>query len=619
MSKFHKNIEKKRERDFKTGISHFEKGNYDTAEKIFKGLLKYYKSLNRIKFFNVKFNLIKVYDKKQDYIKAIPHIEESIVHFQGLKKFQIVGALYNELSNAYFYFGDLDKAKKYTIISLNLAKKHNFPLGVILNIMNYGNYLSFEGKFERALKAYREATELAEKQNFNLEITKGYLNLFTIYAEIGNSEKSELFFKKLIESKLENPELLISAYSNVAITYERKQQFEKQLEYLNKALELSKEHFLRYHEVRTSFMISLALINLMRFSKALDTLESVRIQSENINDNVIYGRYFYGKAIVCLFYKKFDEANTNFNKSLKIAKENNDIHFIIKNYKFLGSLYRIQKNYHESYRNLTQALNYYYYIHENINTIELRNNFKKNFTDLIEIIKEINQILELDQIKPEIEDLNAIKEISINTCRTATSKFDDLKIEKEEVSKQIILLNEKIESQRSELLEYYSKQLFSKMGFDIDILNKEFRIDSKQIIFLVEKKCYKGADTKSIEVDVFGKKNEKNRDTYLIVECKNKKKPIQQKEVGCFIAKASLIADQIIKYSKFQSKKLPSFKLVVISLNGFGKFEIKDIIDEMWSKEKKRLLNQRISMIDRSEFKKLLRENNINIKSFKGL
>ncbi len=189
MSKFHKNIEKERERDYERGLSYFEQKKYDLAEKIFKKLLKHYKSRSRIKYFKVKFNLIKVFDKKQEYIESIPHIEESIKHFKEIRKFQIVGALYNELSNAYFYFGDLDKAKEFTKISLNIAKKNNFTRGIVSNKINYGNYLRFEGKFELALKSYSEATELAEKHNFTMEITKGYLNLFTIYAEIGNNYK----------------------------------------------------------------------------------------------------------------------------------------------------------------------------------------------------------------------------------------------------------------------------------------------------------------------------------------------------------------------------------------------------------------------------------------------
>ena len=68
MSKYQKDIEKKREKEFDKAQAYFDQGNYDYAKKIFKKLLKYYKSRSIMKYYRVLLNLIKLYNKNSWFI-----------------------------------------------------------------------------------------------------------------------------------------------------------------------------------------------------------------------------------------------------------------------------------------------------------------------------------------------------------------------------------------------------------------------------------------------------------------------------------------------------------------------------------------------------------------------
>ncbi|KKL71076.1 hypothetical protein LCGC14_2098520, partial [marine sediment metagenome] len=335
----------------------------------------------------------------------------------------MIGILYNELSNAHFYQGDVNLAKYYCNKSLKLARRQGLIISIILNILNLGNYLHFEGRFEEALKKYKEAETLALRHNYQREINKSSASLFMIYADLGDLRESEKYYEKLRKNfplSIEDTNIIISTYNNLAVIYEKLKDYKNQLKILEKALEISKQSSFEYSELRTSFNIGLALINLNRIGEAQETFIFVKEKSKELEDKIYYGRSLFGFGVINLCYKDLEKAIKKFNKSLRIAKETNDISYSIKNYRFLGEIYRLKYDNNESYRNFTQALKFYHNISDNIKTLELKQKFRATFGDLPEIIDELNEILESKTITPIINELNEIRAISIDTCKKIT-------------------------------------------------------------------------------------------------------------------------------------------------------------------------------------------------------
>lgn len=189
------------------------------------------------------------------------------------------------------------------------------------------------------------------------------------------------------------------------------------------------------------------------------------------------------------------------------------------------------------------------------------------------------------------------------------------------VEKDHYKLKNLIDIAKGQLLETDSRKLFRReYNYEISDSGKNWRINKKQIDFLLKQKCQKAPTTESIEIDIFGQGKDSDRTIYILGECKNRVRPITENEIKCFIIKASIIANHLMKHHEVQAQSKPVFHLVIISLKGFPRKDIiKSSLKKYWKAGQNRIKNGRIDLIKNDQFIKLLKRNNISPKFYEAL
>ncbi|MEJ2248616.1 MAG: hypothetical protein P8Y97_03020 [Candidatus Lokiarchaeota archaeon] len=233
--------------------------------------------------------------------------------------------------------------------------------------------------------------------------------------------------------------------------------------------------------------------------------------------------------------------------------------------------------------------------------------------DLRRTSEKINQIPY--NAPSNVESLEEKLEKIDEEFRNYNKIFFDYEITESDHQKLISIINE----YKGNALEIDTRKIFRRQfGYDLSDSGKNWAINKPEIKILVKEKCQKNMTTQSIEIDIFGKKETNNRTTYILGECKNRTNSISEKEIKCFIIKASIIAQDLLEFHRKSFQNLPDFHLVIVSLKGFSeKQKIKKILKKYWKNPIKRILNEKIELIDENKFIRMLKENNISTKLYK--
>lgn len=179
----------------------------------------------------------------------------------------------------------------------------------------------------------------------------------------------------------------------------------------------------------------------------------------------------------------------------------------------------------------------------------------------------------------------------------------------------------KLNSMKGQFLEMNVRLLYQReYGYEMEYTGKAFMCEENEIDILYDNKCIKDRDSKDIEIDVFGKKiKDINKLTYLIGECKDRKKQITLKDIKCFIIKTSIIAEYFLYSHKREKKNIPKFNLLIVSYHGFPeKAQITQLLSKHWTLPKKRLVNEKIDLLEKNKLIELMKKNNISITGYKN-
>lgn len=182
------------------------------------------------------------------------------------------------------------------------------------------------------------------------------------------------------------------------------------------------------------------------------------------------------------------------------------------------------------------------------------------------------------------------------------------------VEKEHYRLKNLIDIAKGQLLETDVRKLFRReYHYEVSDSGKNWRTNKRQTDFLLKQNCQKDPKTRSIEIDIFGEKQQNDKIVYILGECKNRVKPISETEIKCFIIKVSIIANHSMKHHVIQTQNKPQFHLVIVSLKGFSRKDIiKSLFKKYWKLPQNRVLNNKIDLIDKGRLIKLLKKNNIS-------
>lgn len=106
---------------------------------------------------------------------------------------------YNNLGSLAQERGELEKAEELHQKSLAISRRLEDPQSISASINNLGNIAQERGELEKAEKLYLESLNFVEKLGNRQSIAAGYYNLGEVYLEKENFQKAEIFCDKSLK------------------------------------------------------------------------------------------------------------------------------------------------------------------------------------------------------------------------------------------------------------------------------------------------------------------------------------------------------------------------------------------------------------------------------------
>ena len=211
------------------------------------------------------------------------------------------------------------------------AKEIDCPAEKYIDLLwKYGIFLNDYAYYKEAENVYLRFVQLSEETNGQNETTAdAYNNIGIVYDYLGDYDKALEFENKALEIKKEvlgeKHADTANSYNNIGVVYEELGDYNEALEYHNKALEIRKEVLGEKHtNTATSYNnIGVVYDNLGDYDKALEYfIKALEIFKEVLGENHRDTANSYNN-IGNVYYNlgDYNEALKLYNKALEIRKE----------------------------------------------------------------------------------------------------------------------------------------------------------------------------------------------------------------------------------------------------------------------------------------------------------
>lgn len=619
MKKFDTKIQKRYENLFAEARTSRWAGFYRYAEDLLLKCYKHYKRINKKKqLSDILKELVDIHMESERYTEALRYVKELLDLFKEFGTKVNLANTFNDLGRIYQNIGGFNLATDYFEQSLKISQEVGYKLGISIALTNLATQLQFEGKFEDALKILLKAEEICENEGYYENLMAVLIAIGSVYSEMGKLDKTEEYLVKAEENLgfISKPRLIASLYAEFAAFYQWIDNLDKSIEFNNKGLQISRAKNLTITTGQILLNLGIVMSHRGDFTESYNYFTQALTIFREVNHKILISRVLTSLGTIFKNQRNYHKAIVYFEDSQNIAKNENDIMQVIRNYGLLGECYKETERYFESYRNFTQCLFNYQQLLNNIHTISLRKSFKERFKDLIKVVHELNILLELGNIDPDVSELIETREITINTCKKSKELYPNLP--KEDLIKEIekyISITDELKGAR---LETDARKLLRReMGYDVEDSGKNWLIKKNELKQLVEENCYQDHSNRSIEIDIYGDKKENDKVIHVLGECKYRNKPMSNSDIKCFIIKSNIIAKNYITHSIQDFTDSYFFHLILISINGFyNKNQINNILSDYWSLPKDKILKKKVDLIDKELFIKLLKKNDIPSRVF---
>ena len=322
--------------------------------------------------------------------------------------------------------------------AIQLADKLGDSLSLTDAYWDLGDHFSKAGKNDSAYYSYYQAQQIYEKLEDDFSSAQMLINMAIRQINGKDYTGSEIITTKainLINSK--NYEQLYSCYNNLGIIYNRLGDYDKSIEYYNKALYYLIRSGMNNLEPITINNIGVVYKNQEKYE------ESIEKYKEAQHKNDLYAKDPKWKAVFIdnIAYARFklDDNITlpdEFFEALQIRKELNDISGIITNNLHLAEYYAAQR--------------------DTINALKYANDAKKlaetssNFGDLLEALLWLSRLDNNDKSVTYLNDYIRLSDSLQQTERILRDKFARIRFETDE----LITINKKIK--RELIFLYYT-------------------------------------------------------------------------------------------------------------------------------------------------------------------
>ncbi|KKM60315.1 hypothetical protein LCGC14_1543060 [marine sediment metagenome] len=424
----------------------FAKGKVTKAEKILRECFGYFDDEHLISNkLDTITNLINLYIKLEDFER----VDSFIIEYESESKehkIEIPLEIFHNLGKYFSKKGDVKRSIAY----YEKAVLNKDPLQAAKSHFSLGQQLQRIGQFDCAARAFIISRDIFLKYNRSDLSINPFQALTAMLMKLrGGSIPIDL---NLMEFVLENSTFpkspnLAKTYINVGLIFQITENYQKAIYYLKKAIEISVEIKNNDTLFHAYLNLGFVYITLSKYPEAKNNIEKALNYFRKKKNTEFVAKAYNGLALI---YKESGELDISFsfiNKSIEISKEIIDFELHLRNNEILADLYKKKKEFEKSFLVYIQILKIYKKSFDRSDLLGLKQIFREQFSRILSILKNLNALLNSQDLTIQSEVLEDVKDDVVNICRTGVSKEileDSEKIQlKEQVIELIAFINKK--------------------------------------------------------------------------------------------------------------------------------------------------------------------------------
>lgn len=346
-----------------------------------------------------------------------------------------------KVANRYFNMNNIEEYQKTSRIILERAKEDNDTVSIARGYSYLGDYYMNTSTKDSAFFYYAKAEKIYQKKNDKINLAGVYISTAIVQGYEKDFLGSELSAIKALNVLRDTPEKakVYEAYSILGVVSSELKDYEKAIEYYNKALSLAKENNLSnsHQEASSLNNIGNAYQNLNKDKLAIEKFQAA------LKDKGVYtdDPNLYAVLLDNLAYSKFklrDFSNLPdlFYDSLKIRDSLNLTLGIVYNKIHLSEYYAVVNDTATSRKFAREAL-------------ELSRKIK-SYRDILSSLKQLG-VVEPKKASIYSDEYIKINDSLQNAERKAKDKFARIQFETDEIIQQ----NDKLAEQNRNILFFF--------------------------------------------------------------------------------------------------------------------------------------------------------------------
>lgn len=216
-----------------------------------------------------------------------------------------------------------DTALYYYAMAKELSEKLQFKKGLSA-VTNYSIYiLNNQGKFKEALELCKENLQRWEGSGNKRELAAAYINVGSEWQYLSDLETAAENYIKALQFAESNNDLIHQriANNNLASVFNSLKQYEKGLEYAQKALKIATELQNDYAIASSLINIATSQTNLKKYDAAMAVFKQVETLGEKMEDDIIKMDGWLGMADIYNATQKWPLAEVLYKKLIEQAKQ----------------------------------------------------------------------------------------------------------------------------------------------------------------------------------------------------------------------------------------------------------------------------------------------------------
>jgi len=242
--------------------------------------------------------------------------------------FDQLGTL-NQLARAYT-FKDIEKTNTLAEEALHLAIDLNQSDEQATAYYNIGVYHLYNNDFLACAEAYEKAFSLSSPKN-HLTLTRLNMSLGYIYSFTHNFEKALEYSNRALSTAENNHlhEEVCSIYNNIARIHHNLEEYDIAVQYFNEALKISKEYNLT--SLNTFFHMYAASNKMKHYSTDIEkSLLAIESHIEKKGELWFIGPVKILWAVYYILNDTFDVAEINYNIGYEILEEDHLLSYLLE-------------------------------------------------------------------------------------------------------------------------------------------------------------------------------------------------------------------------------------------------------------------------------------------------